>query len=297
MHVSIIGAPVDLGASRRGTDMGPSAIRAAKLQQKLENLGHTVTDLGNIHTPTVEAMRVRDKSLLYMDEIVRICEELADMVAKEAAKDRFPLVLGGDHSIAMGTTAGITRAKKKIGIIWMDAHGDFNTPATTETGNIHGMPFAAILGYGSDKVVNLAGISPKAVEKNAVLIGARALDKRERELLKNSKVTVFTMRDIDEMGIKKVMEEAAEIASKGVKHVHLSFDMDLVDPSEAPGTGTPVHGGLTFREAHLAMELLADTEVVTSMDLVELNPLMDVQNRTGDLAVGLITSALGKKIL
>jgi len=299
MNVKIIGAPMDLGASRRGTDMGPSALRVARLGPRLERLGHVVEDLGNVYSPTVETKMATNTSLLYADEIIRVCDTLARRVEKVVANGDFPLVLGGDHSIAMGTVSGVARAVGggRVGVLWVDAHADFNTTDTSPTGNIHGMPFAALCGLGDPKLTGIGGISPKVKCENAVIVGARDIDPEEGELLKKAGVTVFTMREIDERGMRRVMEDALDVACRNVAHLHVSFDADSLDPEEAPGVGTPVPGGLTYREAHLAMEMVAEVPFFHSMEMVEVNPLMDERNRTGELMVGLAASALGKRIL
>lgn len=298
MNVKIIGAPMDLGASRRGTDMGPSALRVARLGQRIERLGHNVEDLGNVYSPTVETKLASNTSLLYAEEILRVCDTLARRVEKVVAAGDFPLVLGGDHSVAMGTVGGIARAVDgRVGVIWVDAHADFNTTETSPSGNIHGMPLAAICGIGDPKLANLLGMNPKARPENVVLVGLRDVDPEEAVLLKKAGVTSFTMREIDERGIRRVMEDALDAACRNVKHLHISFDADALDPEEAPGVGTPVPGGLTYREAHLAMEMAAEVPFFKSFEIVEVNPLMDERNRTGELMVGLAASALGKRIL
>jgi arginase len=299
VNVKIIGAPMDLGASRRGTDMGPSALRVARLGPRIERLGHAVEDLGNVYSPTVETKSATNTSLLYADEIVRVCDTLARRVEKVVAAGEFPLVLGGDHSIAMGTVGGAARAvgSGRVGVVWVDAHGDFNTTDTSPSGNIHGMPFAAICGIGDPKLTGIGSVSPKVRAENAVIVGARDIDPEEGDLLKKAGVTVFTMREIDERGVRRVMEDALDVACRNVAHLHVSFDADVMDPEEAPGVGTPVPGGLTYREAHLAMEMVSEVPFFKSLEFVEVNPLMDERNRTGELMVGLAASALGKRIL
>ncbi len=296
--VRVIGVPLDLGASRRGVDMGPSAIRAARLHDRIRALGYTVQDAGNVWTPELEQTGdVGDPKLRYADEILAACTELADKV-EEAMKDGvMPIVLGGDHSIAIGTQAGLARGSTDRGMIWFDAHADFNTHETSPSGNIHGMPVSAALGIGHPRLADFDRPGPKLRAENTVLVGLRDVDAKEAELLQASGAHYFTMRDIDEHGMKKVMDEAMSIASRGVKQVHLSFDLDAVDPRWAPGTGTKVDGGLTYRESHLALEMLAETDLVTSMEFVEANPLLDTENKTGKFAVGLIASALGKAIV
>ena len=299
MNVKILGAPMDLGASRRGTDMGPSALRVARLGPRIERLGHSVEDLGNVYSPTVETKTASNTSLLYADEIVKVCETLARRVEKIVSAGDFPLVLGGDHSIAMGTVGGAARAVGggRVGLIWVDAHGDFNTTDTSPTGNIHVMPQAAICGIGDPMLTQIGGVSPKVKCENAVIVGARDIDPEEGAMLKKAGVTVFTMREIDERGIRRVMEDALDIACRNVAHLHISFDADAVDPEDAPGVGTPIPGGLTYREAHLAMEMASEVPFFKSLEFVEVNPLMDERNRTAELMVGLATSALGKRII
>lgn len=299
MNVKIIGAPMDLGASRRGTDMGPSAMRVARLGPRLERLGHNVEDLGNIYSPTVETKTAKQTSLLYLEEIIRVCETLARKVEKVVVTGDFPLVMGGDHSIAMGTVGGIARGNTtgRTGVIWIDAHADFNTTDTSPSGNIHGMPLATLCGIGDPKLTAIGEVSPKVRPENAVIVGLRDVDPEEGQLLKKAGVTTFTMREIDERGMRRVMEDALDIACNGVSHLHVSFDADALDPEEAPGVGTPIPGGLTYREAHLAMEMVAEVPFFKSLEIVELNPLVDERNRTGELMVGLAASALGKRIL
>lgn len=294
--VHIIGAPVDLGASRRGTDMGPSAMRAAHLHSRLQKLGHTVRDAGNVFAPEME-QAPQEGGLRYADEILSACSDLADRVEAAVRDGAIPLVLGGDHSVAIGTQAGLGRISKDRGLIWFDAHADFNTDKTSPSGNIHGMPVSAALGIGHPRLADFDQEGAKLPAENVVLVGLRDVDPREAELLADSKVSYFTMRDIDEMGVGAVTDEAMQIAGKGRDGVHLSFDLDGVDPQWAPGTGTKVEGGLTYREAHLALEKLADWGRLTSLEFVEVNPLLDVENKTGRFAVGLIASALGKGIL
>lgn len=297
MNIGIVGAPVDLGQQRRGVDMGPSAIRIAQLQRRLEALNHSVKDFGNIPAADMSTASVGDRRVRYLADVVSQCELLAGRVSAIISRNMFPLVLGGDQSTSIGTLAGLARLNARRGIIWLDAHGDFNTPKTTPSGNIHGMSLAAILGYGHPGLVNLGGVSPKALEKNTVLIAGRSFDSAESKAISRSKVTVFTMKDVDEMGVKLVIRKAIKVAGAGVKQVHLSFDVDSVDPAEAPGTGTPVRGGLTYREAHLAMEMLHDSKRLTSAEFVEVNPILDTSNRTAELAVELILSLFGKRII
>lgn len=299
--IAVIGAPLDLGAGRRGVDMGPSAIRVANLDARLESLGFTVHDLGNVEAKQAESIPSGPTSARYLNEIAQSCRRVALIVEKSAAKHQFPLVLGGDHSVAVGTVSGIARhyrkQKKAIGLIWVDAHADMNTPKTSPSGNVHGMPLACIIGLGPQELTHIHNFSPKVDPRNVVLVGIRDVDQLEKPHVKKSGVHAFTMRDIDERGLRVVMEEAIEIACAGTEGFHLSFDMDAVDPQFAPGVGTPVRGGITYREAHLAMEIINDSAKMLSMEVVEVNPVIDEVNRTAELAVELIASALGKRIL
>ncbi len=294
--IRIIGVPVDLGADRRGVDMGPSAIRYAGLNAKLNQMGILVEDLGNIHVPQPESREIKDSSLKYLPEILKVSQELCEMVADAARKGYIPMVLGGDHSIGIGTLAGMAQIKKRRGVLWFDTHGDFNSPETTSSGNIHGMPLAIAMGIGNEQLVSIGGNGPKILQENTVLIGIRNLDVQERQSLHKTKVTVFTMSDIDQLGMKEVMRRALDIVTDGTDGVHVSFDLDVIDPAEAPGVGTPVPGGINYREAHLAMELVAEAGIMTSMEVAEVNPILDTRNQTAELAVGLITSAFGKRI-
>jgi arginase len=299
--VEIIGVPVDLGAGRRGVDMGPSAIRIADLEPRLEQLGHKVLDSGDIDVMIPETQKVGAGKLRYKAPVLAASDELRQRVEKSLAEGRLPLVLGGDHSIAIGSVAGSTshfaRQSDALGLIWFDAHGDANTPDTTPSGNIHGMSLAVCLGQGDPDFVNLGERAPKVLARNTVLIGIRDLDPGERDILKKSGVTVYTMRDLDERGMRDVVDEAIRLAGDGTAGIHLSFDLDVVDPEDAPGTGTPVWGGITYREAHLAMEMLSDRAQIVAIDLVEVNPVLDTQNMTGILAAELAQSLLGKRIL
>lgn len=299
----VIGAPVDLGASRRGTDMGPSAMRAAHLHTRLRELGYRVQDAGNVFAPEMEETdddpEGEAENLKFLPEILGACRLLADKVASAVADGTTPIVLGGDHSIAIGTQAGLARRSKKRGLLWFDAHADINTDATSPSGNIHGMPVSAILGLGHPALADFDRKGPKVDPKRVCIIGLRSVDAAEAGILEDSGITYYTMRDIDERGMRRIIEEAVGIAAKGGSRdsVHLSFDLDAVDPQWAPGTGTTVPGGLTYREAHLAMEMVADADVLGSLEFVEVNPLLDVGNQTGKFAVGLIASALGKAIV
>lgn len=296
MDVAIIGAPVDLGADRRGVDMGASAIRYAGLEEYLKEIGHNPRDFGNITVPIAETTEWTHGHLKYLHPILEMTEELADKVAGVVAEGYLPLVLGGDHAVSLGSVAGVAR-HRKIGIIWVDAHGDFNTEETSPSGNIHGMVLAALAGIGDQRLVESGGVAPKVACENIVLVGTRELDPGERTLLRERGVRVFTMHDIDRLGLGNVMEMAAERAGSGVEGIHLSLDLDVVDPLQAPGVGTPVIGGLNFRETHLAMEMLAQTRRVVSIDLVEVNPILDTHNATAELATQFALSALGKTIL
>ncbi|HUO34669.1 MAG TPA: arginase [Candidatus Acidoferrum sp.] len=299
--VRIIGVPMDLGASRRGVDMGPSALRVAGLQSRLKQLGRQVDDVGNLPVPQPEEQHYGEKNAKYLGEIVETCKGLANEVKKTLDEDLVPLVLGGDHSIAVGTSAGAAahfhKKAKRIGIIWLDAHGDMNTPESSPSGNVHGMPLASIMGYGPPELTELGGIKPMIEPRNVVLVGIRDLDSKERRLVKESGVHVFTMRDIDERGMREVMAEALRFAGDDTAGVAVSLDMDFVDPSDAPGVGTPVRGGVTYREAHLALEMVADSKSMVSFEVVEINPVIDLHNTTAALGVELILSGLGKKIL
>ena len=299
--VAVIGAPMDLGSGRRGVDMGPSAVRAAGLHNRLVALGYDVEDLGNIEVVQPESIPPKPSSARFLHEIATSCTRLAKMVEKAAAAGQFPIVLGGDHSIAAGTIAGMAKhyrkSKRKLGVLWIDAHADMNTPQTSPSGNVHGMPLAATLGLGPRELTHLGGFAPKILPQNAVLIGIRDVDEKESGNVTSSGVTAFTMREVDELGLRAVMRRAIEAASAGTDGIHLSFDMDSIDPDDAPGVGTPVRGGLTYREAHLAMEILSDSKLLRSIEVVEVNPILDTANRTALLAVELIASAMGKRIL
>lgn len=300
--VTFIGVPLDLGAGRRGVDMGPSALRGAELHARVRDLGYDVADHGDMEVSIAETRDPGDPKLKYLKEIRHTCAALRDVVAGVLAEGRMPIVLGGDHSIAMGTIAGASRFqrdrnKKKIGLIWFDAHGDMNTPETSPSGNIHGMPLAVALGLGEESLVDLAGERPMVDGARAAVVGLRDVDAAERSNIKETGIGAFTMRDIDERGMRTVMEEAIKRASTGTAGIHVSFDIDGIDPDFAPGVGTPSPGGISYREAHLAMEMLADTGLVMSAEIVEVNPILDHRNNTAKLGVGLLASLLGKKIL
>ena len=301
-RIRILGVPLDMGASRRGVDMGPSAVRVAGLEARLEALGHQVTDGGNIRVELAETRASGDLNARYLAEIAETCLHTAKEVAETLQEGLTPLVLGGDHSLAAGSVSGVAefyrRQGQKIGLLWIDAHTDINTPETSPSGNVHGMPLAALLGLGPEPLANLLGYAPKVAPENTVLIGVRDIDAPERENLRRAGLTeVYTMRDIDERGMRTVMEEALRAAGRGTVGYHASLDMDWIDPEDAPGVGTPVRGGATYREAHLAMEILADHGRLLSFEIVEVNPVIDEHNRTADLAVELACSAFGKKIL
>jgi arginase len=300
--IHIIGVPLDLGASRRGVDMGPSAVRVAGLEARLEALGHNVTDGGNIGVAIAETKHVGEEHARYLKEITETCTKAAERVIKTLEQGQIPVVLGGDHSVAAGSVSGVAehyrRQDQKIGLIWIDAHSDLNTPESSPSGNVHGMPLAALLGLGPDSLANICGFSPKVLPENTVLVGVRDIDTTEKENIKRVGLAeVYTMRDIDERGMRTVMEEALRAAGRGTAGYHVSLDMDWIDPEDAPGVGTPVRGGATYREAHLAMEIIADHGRMVSLEVVEVNPVIDEHNRTADLAVELIASAFGKKIL
>jgi arginase len=299
--VHLIGVPIDLGAGRRGVDMGPSALRIAGLYERLTRLGYTVVDAGNVAAPIPEATEPGNPDARFLDEIALVNQAVSDSVLQALDAGAVPLVLGGDHSISIGSIAGSAtwarRAEDEIGLLWFDAHADMNTPDSTPSGNIHGMPLAVALGYGDPELVQLLGWSPKVRPEKTVLIGARDVDRGERLLIRESGIRVFTMREIDEVGIVAVLEEAMAIVTDGTIGFHVSWDMDFVDPSFAPGVGTPVKGGVDYREGHLALELVSDTDGMIAMDLVEANPILDERNRTGVLGMELILSAFGKTIL
>jgi len=296
-RIRVIGVPMDLGADRRGVDIGASAIRYAGLNDRLRQLGHTVFDAGNLVVPQPESHPSGTSHLKYLEPIVQVSEKLADDVTAALLEQEFPLILGGDHSIALGSITGIARVHPDIGVLWIDAHADFNTDKTSPSGNIHGMILAALAGLGDSRLTNPGGWAPKLHMQKIVIIGARDIDNGEQELLRANAVHVFTMSDIDQLGFSTVLQQALAIAGEGNKGIHLSLDMDALDPREAPGVGTPVRGGLSYREAHLAMETIADSQQLISMDVVEVNPILDRENATALLAVELVLSALGKKIL
>jgi arginase len=301
-RIRVLGVPLDLGASRRGVDMGPSAMRVAGLEVRLEALGHQVTDGGNILVEIAETQAFGNPNARYLKQIADVCTRVAESVLKSLEEGRTPLVLGGDHSLAAGSVSGVSefyrRQGHKIGLIWIDAHTDINTPDTSPSGNVHGMPLASLLGLGPEPLSTIFGHAPKILPENTVLIGIRDVDPAESANIRHAGLTeVYTMRDIDERGMRAVMEEALRAAGRGTAGYHVSLDMDWIDPEDAPGVGTPVRGGATYREAHLAMEILADHGRMVSFEIVEVNPVIDEHNRTADLAVQLACSAFGKKIL
>lgn len=295
--IRIIGVPMDLGQSRRGVDMGPSAVRYAGLQARLEGLGYPVEDRGNIAVPVPEEVRAAGPGgMRHLEAVAEACERVFEAVREAVTADRFPIILGGDHSIAMGSIAGVVAAAGPIGVLWIDAHGDFNTPETSPSGNIHGMPLAHLVGRGHPRLIRIGGPEPTLRPEQVVLVGVRSLDPEERQALAGSGALVFTMREIDELGIATVVRQALT-RLKAWPRLHVSLDLDVLDPQVAPGVGTPVPGGLTYREAHLMMELLADSGRVGSVDVVEINPILDERNRTAELAVELLASLLGQQIL
>jgi arginase len=294
--VAVIGAPLDLGAGRRGVDMGPSAIRYAGLEPRIEELGRRCVDWGDVVTAVAEASAVGDERVRFLPQIKETCERIAELVAKAVDEGLVPLVLGGDHSVALGTLGGLARASGKGGVLWLDAHGDLNRPGTSPTGNVHGMPLAAALGLGGDEFESEAYPLPALERSRVALFGVRSLDPAERNLLAELDALVFTMSDLDRVGVEPAMREALEYVA-GPGFVHLSLDLDVLDPEVAPGVGTPVRGGLSYREAHLALELVAESGLVRSFDVVEVNPILDRENQTAKLAVELVASALGARIL
>jgi arginase len=299
--IRVIGVPLDLGQSRRGVDMGPSAVRVAGLEARLEAIGHVVEDAGNVAVAIPEQKKEGDPRAKYIKEITATCTKHAELVLKTLEAGKTPVVLGGDHSVAAGTIAGVSefyrRQNQKVGLIWIDAHTDINTPESSPSGNVHGMPLAAIMGLGPAELANIFGFSPKVAPDNCVLVGVRDIDAAEKENVRKAGIEVYTMRDIDERGMRAVMEEALRAAGRGTAGYHVSLDMDWIDPEDAPGVGTPVRGGATYREAHLAMEIIADHGRLTSFEIVEVNPVIDEHNQTADLAVELTLSVFGKKIL
>jgi arginase len=300
--VHIIGVPLDLGGNRRGVDMGPSAFRISGLGDRVGALGFSTIDKGDLAAPIPETQKQRDERKKYINDIAKVCQKLYQTVLASLDDGAMPIVLGGDHSLAAGSVAAAAEWAKKtaglpLGLLWVDAHGDMNTPLTSLSGNVHGMPLAALLGDEPAELSKIGGFSPKVLPAHTVLIGVRNLDDREKIAVRDSHVHVFTMKDIDRQGIASVVEEAVNLAGTGTAGIHVSFDMDVCDPQIAPGVGTPVKGGLDYREAHMVMEIVADSGRLTSLDLVEVNPTLDVQNTTAQLGTELALSALGMKIL
>ena len=293
MQIAILGVPMDLGAGRRGVDMGPSAIRLAQLEQQLEALGHEVTDLGNVSVPVAESLE-QGLGARYLEPIRAVCEEVAERIAALPAQV-LPITIGGDHAVAMGTVAGAAKGQR-IGLVWIDAHTDFNTPESSPSGNVHGMPVASLVGLGDGRLIDIGGAGAKVKATDIVMIGIRSVDLIERELLRGRGAHIYTMKDIDTLGMAAVATRALEHLAD-VTRIHVSFDADSLDPSIAPGVGTPVQGGLTYREAHLLMELLADSGKVGSVDLVEVNPVLDRENMTARVVVEMACSLLGKRIV
>ena len=299
--LKILGVPIDLGGNHRGVDMGPNALRVARLNSGLRGLGRTVSDLGNVTVPIPESRDPGNPKTRFLDEIASVCEEVAATVQRELSDGAGLVVLGGDHSAAVGSVSGSSawaaESEGRIGLIWVDAHTDMNTPDTSPSGNVHGMPVACLLGEGPEALTGILGAPPKVRPENVVFIGIRSVDVTERDLVRESGAHVFTMREVDEMGIRRVMQKAMDLACNGTVGFHLSFDMDGVDCRVAPGVGTPVMGGLTYRESHLICEMAHDSWSMVAMDLMEVNPVQDVRNATAELGVELILSAHGKKIL
>jgi len=299
--IRILGVPLDLGQSRRGVDMGPSALRIAHLAARLRELGHEVHDVGNLEIPDRDAVPNAPRALDLLPAIAQACQRLAHQASQAVREGFAPLVLGGDHSLSAGSVAGVATAfaerGQRIGLVWLDAHGDLNTPESSLSGNVHGMPLAHLLGHGDPRLSGLAGDGPAVRPEHLAIVGARDLDPAERQHARDWGVRVFTMRDIDERGMQAVMEEAIAIATRGTAGMHVSFDADFVDPREAPGVGTPVRGGVTDREAHLAMEMICDSQKMIAMDVVEINPVLDDHNQTAELCVWLASSGFGLRIL
>jgi arginase len=299
--IHIIGVPLDLGGNRRGTDMGPSAFRIAGISEHLTRLKRTVVDKGDIATPIPETKGPGDAHKRYVKDIARVCQKLFQSALSSIEEGALPIVLGGDHSLAAGSVAAaaasLRKDGKKLGLLWIDAHGDMNTPDTSDSGNVHGMPLASLLGPEPAELARIGGEVPAVAAEHTVLVGIRNLDDIEKELVKASGVHVFTMKEIDRLGIAQVMERALTLAGRGTGGIHVSFDMDVCDPSIAPGVGTAVKGGLDYREAHVVMEMVAESGRLTSLDLVEVNPTLDLRNTTAELGIELALSAMGKQIL
>jgi len=301
VKVAMSSVSIDLGAGRRGVDMGPSALRIAGLTGVVEDLGHTVEEMGTVTAGGFETTRTGPSALRFLDEICQVAKAAGEQVTEGLERGCFPLILGGDHSLSIGTVSAVARHHRargdSIGVIWVDAHADMNRPETTPSGNIHGMSLAVLMGYGHERLVELAGDEPALRPENVSVLGARALDDGERTLIRELGVRVFTMSEIDERGVGPCMDEALERANEGTAGFHLSYDLDSLDPQEAPGVGTPVQGGLTYREGHLVCEKAAASGRLLSMEMVELNPVLDDRNKTAQMAVGLLASGLGRTIL
>ena len=299
--VNLIGFPMDLGADRRGVDMGPSALRIAGISQQLQSLGYQIIDDGDISIQIRERQKIKNPKLKYLDEILKTSTLLAEKVEKALMQNHFPLCIGGDHSMGLGTIAGIASYCRKnllkLGVIWIDAHADMNTDKTTPSGNIHGMPLAASLGLGNKKLVNFLGFAPKLDSENCVLIGVRSIDEFEKKIIKESNVMVYTMSDVDKIGIHRIIARVLNQFQEKVDHIHVSFDLDSVDPVLAPGVGTPVAGGLSYRESHLLMESIAECGCMSSLEVTEVNPILDEKNKSAEFAADLIASSMGKRIL
>ncbi len=298
LNISIIGVPTDYGQTRRGVDMGPSAIRYSGVVERLEAIGHVVHDQGDIRVNQKQEGTNVDKQLLNLEEVIDVSTSLANSVHEAIEQREFPLVLGGDHSIAIGTLAGLAEHYKNLGVIWFDAHADLNTPETTPSGNIHGMPLAVSVGLGHEQLVKIRNNVPKIKPENVIIIGARSVDPGERELISQQGIKVYTMHEIDRLGMTRVMEDAlAYLRERNIDGLHLSLDLDGLDPLYTPGVGTPVPGGITYRESHLAMEMLQESGMLTSAEFVEVNPILDEKNRTADVAVALMGSLLGETLV
>ncbi len=299
--VNIIGFPIDLGADRRGVDMGPSAIRIAGIKEKLERLGYKIIDSGDIFVQIMERQKVTNPKLKYLNEILKTSKTLAGKVEKVLEREQFPLCIGGDHSMALGSIAGISahcrKHRKKLGVIWIDAHADMNTENTTPSGNIHGMPMAAAVGLGNEQLVNLYGFSPKVKPENCALIGVRSIDPLERLSIKSINLSVYTMSDVDKLGIHRIISRVLKHFKEKVDHIHVSFDVDSVDPEVAPGVGTPVRGGLSYRETHLLMESIAECGCMDSLEVTEVNPILDSKNKTARFVTDVVASVMGQRIL
>ena len=299
--VRLVGVPMDLGAGRRGVDMGPSAIRIAGVAPGLRHLGFTVEDDGDVGVPAPETRDPGSPNARYLEPIYHVCNRLRLRVRRSLEHGEIPIVLGGDHSIAIGTVSGVSEffrnRGQKLGLIWVDAHGDMNTPESSPSGNIHGMPLATLCGMGHPRLVQMGDFWPKVERKNVCLIGIRDIDEVERKIVKESGIHAYTMRDVDERGMRAIMQECIGFATDGTAGFHVSFDLDGMDPRDVPGTGTPVKGGISWREANLLMEMVSDTGKMTSLEVTELNPILDVKNQSGEVAVDVILSAFGKRIL